>query len=74
MAKTRIVVSGIVGGTQCVLGILALTFAFIVYVSPSIQNALAIIHEEVYLYMFLFSVFGMLSILSGSLLLREKKQ
>jgi len=73
MAKTRTVVSRIAGGIQYGLGILSLVFAVLVYASPSIRNALAITHGEVYLYIFLFSVFGILSILSGSLLLREEK-
>ena len=73
MAKARRVVSRFVGGIQCGLGALASVFAFLVYASPSIRDALAITSEEVYLYMFLSLVFGVFSILSGSLLVRKEK-
>ncbi len=73
MGKARRVVSQLVGGIQCGLGALASVSAFLVYASPSMREALAMTSEEVYLYMFLFLVFGILSILSGLLLFREEK-
>jgi len=72
VAKARKVVSRIIGGVQCGLGGIASVFAYLVYANPSIRDALAITPEEVYFYMFLFLVFGMFSVLSGLLLVREK--
>ena len=71
MTKVRRAVSRLVGGIQCGLGGLASVFAFLVFASPSIQEALAVTSEEVYLYMFLFLVFGIFSILSGLLVRKE---
>jgi len=73
MIKVRRMASRLVGGIQCGLGGLASVFAFLIYASPLIREALAITYEEVYLYMFLFLVFGVFSILSGLLLLREEE-
>jgi len=73
MTKARKAVSRLVGGIQCGLGGLASVFAYLVYASPSTQEALAITPGEIYLYMFLFLVFGMLSILSGLLLVNEEE-
>jgi len=73
MIKARRVASQLVGGIQCGLGGLASVFAYLVYASPLIRDVLAITSEEVYLYMFLFLVFGVFSILSGLLLVREEK-
>jgi len=73
MTKARRAVSRLVGGIQCGLGGLVSVFAFLVYASPLIRDSLAVTPEEVYLYMFLFLVFSMLSILSGLLLLSEKE-
>ena len=72
MTKVRRVMSRLIGGVQCWLGGLAVTLAFLVYGSPSVRDVLAVTSEEVYLYMFLFLVFGMFSILSGLLLVREE--
>jgi len=73
VAEVRRLVSWIVGGIQCGLGTLASVFAFLVYASPLVREALGITPREVYLYMFLSSVFGILSILNGLLLLREEE-
>jgi len=73
MIKVRRIASRLVGGIQCGLGGLASVFAFLIYASPLIREALAITYEEVYLYMFLFLVFGVFSILSGLLLVREEE-
>jgi len=74
MSKIRRIVSRIVGGIQCGLGCIAIALAFMVYANQSIRDALAIALTEVYLYMFLFLVFGMFSVLSGLPLLREKNR
>jgi hypothetical protein len=68
MGKARKAVSLIVGAVQCGLGGLASAFAFLIYVSSSLRDTLAITFEDVYLYMFLLMVFGIFSILSGLLL------
>jgi len=74
MTKIRRLISRFIGGTQCVLGALASVFAFLVYISLSTRETIAITSEaEVYLYMFLSLVFGVFSILSGLFLLREAK-
>jgi len=73
MAKARKVVSRLVGGIQCGLGGLAWTLAYLVYASQPMRDALAITYEEIALYMFLLLVFGMFSILSGLILVREKE-
>jgi len=72
MSRPRKVVSQIVGGIQCGLGGLASVFAYLIYASPSIRDLLAVTPEEVNLYMFLFLIFGMFSILSGLLLIRTE--
>jgi len=71
MVKTRKIISQIVGGIQCGLGGLVSAFAFLIYASSSIRDIIAVTSEEVYLYMFIFFIFGLFSILSGLLLVRE---
>lgn len=74
MANVRKIISRFIGGTQCVLGVLASVFTFIIYASPLIREMLAVTSEgEVYFYMFLSSIFGVFSILSGLLLIRGEK-
>lgn len=73
MAKTRKAVSRFVGEIQCVVGGSASVFAYLIYASQSIRDALAVTFEEVYLYMFLLLVFGMFSILSGLLFIRKEE-
>lgn len=70
MAKARRAVSQFVGGSQCAMGVSALVLTFLVYASPSLREGWAISFEEAYMYMFLFVVFGILSIISGLLLVR----
>jgi hypothetical protein len=72
MSSGRRIVTKVVGMIQCVLGGIASVFAFFVYASSQLQEALAITSREVSLYMFLFSVLGILSIISGMLFLREE--
>jgi hypothetical protein len=73
MVNVKRKVSKFIGGTQCVFGLLASVFAFIIYISPPMRETSAIASEEVYLYIFLSSIFGVFSILSGLLLLRGEK-
>lgn len=74
MTEIRKIVSRFVGGIQCTLGTLASVLAFMIYVSPSMRETIAIASEgEVYLYMFLLLIFGVFSILSGLLLVRGEK-
>lgn len=74
MASVRKVISRLVGGVQCALGVVASVFAFIIYASPSMRETIAITSEgEGYLYMFLSLIFGVFSILSGLLLIRGEK-
>jgi len=72
MVKAGRAVSRFVGGIQCGLGGLASVFAYLIYASPSMRDLLAVTPEEIYLYMFLFLVFGMFSTLSGLLLIRTE--
>jgi len=72
MGEVRRAVSQFIGLIQCGLGGVASVFAYLVYASPSIRDALSVTPNEVYLYMFLLLVFGMFSILSGLLLIREE--
>jgi len=71
MPKPRKIVSQLIGAIQCGLGVLALISAYIIYASPSTRDLLAITSEEIYLYMFLFFIFGLFSILSGLLVRKE---
>jgi|GEM_PF-2380630 hypothetical protein len=74
MVNVKKAISQFIGGIQCVLGVVASVFAFIIYTSSSMRETLAIASEgEVYLYMFLSSIFGVFSILSGLLLVRGEK-
>jgi len=68
MATLRRAASLLAGGIQCMLGGLASVLAYLVFASQPVQDALSIKPSEVPLFMFLLSVFGMLSILSGLLL------
>ncbi|MEM3673741.1 MAG: hypothetical protein QW468_05940 [Candidatus Bathyarchaeia archaeon] len=57
MANVKKAISQFIGGIQCVIGVLASVFAFIIYTSSSMRETLAITSEgEVYLYMFLSSI------------------
>lgn len=72
VSTTKILVARVVGAIQCVLGGLASAFAFLIYASPSIQDALTITSGEIALYMFLLSALGIFLIISGLLLLRKE--
>jgi hypothetical protein len=73
MGKARRAVSWIIGGIQCVLGSLAVVFAFLAYQSPPFRDTLAMTFREAYLYMLLLLVFSAFSILSGLLLIHREK-
>ncbi len=73
MSEARRAVSLLIGGVQCGFGVLASILTFLIYASPTVREAFAIASEEVYLYMFLLLVFGILSVLSGLLLAREQR-
>lgn len=72
MKKVRKVISRVIGAIQIALGGSMSLLAYLVYVNAQIQDWLSISPSEVYLYMFLFLVFGVFSIISGSLLIQEK--
>lgn len=73
MANFRKTISQFIGGIQCVIGMIATVFAFIIYAYPVVRETIAITSEgELYLYMFLSSIFGVFSILSGLLIIREE--
>ena len=62
----------ILGGLQCIIGAAASVFAFMIYASAPIREELSIGEEEMPLFMFVFLVFGVFSVVSGMILLREK--
>lgn len=64
--------SRVIGGVQCVLGIVASLFAYVIYVSAHMREQLGITQEEVALFMLVLVVFSVLSALSGVVLLRER--
>jgi len=70
--RPRRIVSLVVGLVQCGFGGLASVLSYFIYSSSSLREALAIAPEEVYLYMFISSVFGVLSIVSGVMLLVQE--
>ncbi len=53
-------------------GAAASVFAYIIYASEPIREELSITLGEVTLFMFILLVFGVFSMLSGMILLREK--
>ncbi|MEM2937566.1 MAG: hypothetical protein QXJ63_03370 [Candidatus Bathyarchaeia archaeon] len=73
MANFRKMISQFIGGLQCVIGVTATVFAYIIYAYPVVRETIAITSEgELYLYMFISSIFGVFSILSGLLIIREE--
>ena len=73
MVRIRKVTLQIVGGLQCILGGFASVFAYFLYTSDQIQNALFLTIDEVFLSSFLLLAFSIFSIGSGVLLLNEKE-
>jgi len=72
MASFRKYVSKILGGFQCVVGVLVSIFAYVIYASAPVREELSINKGEVTLFMFVFLVFGVFSMVSGMISLREK--
>jgi uncharacterized protein with PQ loop repeat len=72
VVSTRRVFSIFIGTIQCGIGGLACAFAYFIYASQSIQEMLSIASDEISLSMFLLLVFGMLSIVSGLLLVHKE--
>jgi len=56
------------------MGSAASILAFTIYASASVREELSIGKEEIALFMFMLLVFGVFSIVSGMILLREKCQ
>jgi len=69
MGRARNLVSLSIGFIQCMLGGIAVVFAYLVYATPQMRETLVIASEEVYLCMFVALIFSMLSIVSGLLLM-----
>jgi uncharacterized protein with PQ loop repeat len=68
MAAIKKAASLLVGGIQCIIGGISSILAYFVFASQPLREALTIEPREVSLFMFLLTVFGMLSIMSGLLL------
>ena len=68
MATPRKAASLLVGGIQCIIGGISSILAYFVFASQSLRETLTIKSQEVPLFMFLLTVFGMLSVMSGLLL------
>ena len=71
MTKTRRIVAKMIGLAQCGIGGVSMAFTYLVYASESIRDSLAITAREVSLSMLVLSIFGLMSIASGMLLVRE---
>jgi hypothetical protein len=54
------------------MGLAASALAFMIYTSASVREDLSIGEEEITLFMLVLLVFGVFSIVSGIILLREK--
>jgi len=68
MVTPRKAASLLVGGIQCIIGGTSSILAYFVFASQPLRETLTIGSREVPLFMFLLTVFGMLSIMSGLLL------
>jgi hypothetical protein len=55
------------------MGSAASVLAFMIYATASVREELSIGEEEITLFMFIFLVFGVFSVVSGMILLREKR-
>lgn len=73
MVKMRKTLSMFTGALQCVIGTLATVLAFLVYTSLQFQEMLLVTGEEITLVVFLLSLFGLFSIVSGLFLVWERK-
>ena len=68
MATPGKAASLLVGGIQCIIGGISSILAYFVFASQSLRETLTIKSQEVPLFMFLLTVFGMLFIMSGLLM------
>lgn len=70
--KIRRVLSKIVGVMQTALGGLVMVFAFLAYYNVfGIQTMLGVSAEGIGLYLWIFIIFGLLSVISGLILFYE---
>ncbi len=74
MVMIRRTLSLIIGAVQCVIGALASALAFLVYTGQQFQEMLMVTGEEISLFVFLLSLFGLLSIISGLFLVWGRKE
>jgi hypothetical protein len=70
---TKAILSKAVGVTQAAIGVAAMVFAFLsLYDAFGIQAMLGVSSESIGLYLWVFVIFGLLSTISGLLLLYER--
>jgi hypothetical protein len=69
--RPRRIVSLVVGLAQCGFGGVASVLSYFIYSNSSLRETLSIASEEIYLYMFVSAVFGVLSLVSGVLLVQQ---
>ena len=70
---TKAILSKAVGVTQTAIGVAAMVFAFLsLYDAFGIQAMLGVSSESIGLYLWVFVIFGLLSTISGLLLLYER--
>ena len=71
--ETKTILSKTVGVIQTGIGVTAMVFAFLAFYNIfGIQTMLSISSESIGLYLWIFIILGMLSIISGLFLLYEK--
>ncbi|NIR86775.1 hypothetical protein GWO13_04065 [Candidatus Bathyarchaeota archaeon] len=72
--RSRRILATIVGGIQGAIGVLAVTFAYTLYMDYlDLRAWLNVTAEFLPLYMFILIVFGFFSIISGLFLLTERR-
>ncbi len=74
MVMIRRTLSLIIGAIQCFIGALATALAFLVYTGQGFQEMLMVTGEEIPLFVFLLSLFALLSIVSGLFLVWGRKE
>jgi hypothetical protein len=73
LMETKTILSKTVGVIQTGIGVTAMVFAFLAFYNIfGIQTMLSISSESIGLYLWIFIILGMLSIISGLFLLYEK--
>jgi hypothetical protein len=69
----RRILSKIVGLTQTAIGGIAIVFAFLMYYNAfGIQTMVGVSVESIGLYLWVFIIFGLLSVISGLFLFNER--